>query len=364
MTAGHEYVESIGGSIGYDNGIRKDKDQRVEYLFSHGLILSPKDIMIVNESWDEGDTEQLEKVKEAGKRLTDMCRIQFEAVAEKNTRAKKKYGHFWLSFVPQDLDIFARIANEKGCTVNDVKLLIARDYMKEMGITGCQWYMVEHKGTSKPHFHITYNRIRPDGTCIDLGQYKAKNVFICEKLNKKYGLTPAGVEMKKNAKNYQEEGKNYLLYQLASCIHNCTNLEELKNELAKQGIEMRIFVHAKTNEPYGLTFCLVKEQMKFKASDLPAKAHFANILKILQRNANAKKTGRIETPEARIINSSGPVIVTNISKSPASHTQIVTGATNRDNSNTKSSFDILDDTEEIVDENGNVKKIRKQPIKM
>lgn len=374
MTAGNEYVNSIGGSIGYTNGVRNDKDQKVCFLECNNLILSPKDIRILNESWEDGDEEQINKVKEAGHRITDMCRMQFEAVAAKNTKAKKKYGHIWLSFTREDEEIFERLAKENKTNVESIKIKIAKEYLEELGVTNCQWYMAEHKDTAQPHVHISYNRIRQDGSCIDLGPYKAKSVGICARLNKKYGLTPPGVSKGQNVKKSPKETtKHLLLYILKQAKRNCKNFDELEEFLRGKHVEMKIYRHSETNEAYGLSFNC-GENASYKASDLPAEYHFLAIKEALERNASIaeKKAKQIkESPKTEqkietTVKKASVTTTTSKGGSSPAPTFVPTGKTVRDNKSAAHTGDGLDETEEVVDENGNkvVKKKRDKGIKI
>lgn len=92
--------------------------------------------------------------------------------------------HFSISFHPDDAPKFPN--NEEG---DELMLRVAKDWMEAMGYANTQWLLVRHNDHAHPHAHLIVNLVDNDGKLLNTQNDLWRNVAICKRLKKKYGLT-------------------------------------------------------------------------------------------------------------------------------------------------------------------------------
>lgn len=92
--------------------------------------------------------------------------------------------HFSISFHPDDAPKFPN--NEEG---DELMLRLAKEWMEAMGYADTQWLLVRHHDHAHPHAHLIVNLVDNNGNLLNTSNDLWRNVAICKKLKKKYGLT-------------------------------------------------------------------------------------------------------------------------------------------------------------------------------
>lgn len=120
-----------------------------------------------------------------------VCTVTNQAVADSfNLQAAMRpdapnpVRHFSISFHPDDAPKFPN--NEEG---DELMLRVAKDWMEAMGYANTQWLLVRHNDHAHPHAHLIVNLVDNDGKMLNTQNDLWRNVAICKRLKKKYGLT-------------------------------------------------------------------------------------------------------------------------------------------------------------------------------
>lgn len=117
----------------------------------------------------------------SGKTPTELAH-EFELFASLNSRVRVPVKHFSLSFAEQD-----------GIVSDDVKSLLAMDYMDRMGYGDSQYIVVSHSRSdhdhTHDHIHIVANAVAMDGKWVNdrLDWKRSQNVL--RELERAYNLT-------------------------------------------------------------------------------------------------------------------------------------------------------------------------------
>jgi Relaxase/Mobilisation nuclease domain len=117
-----------------------------------------------------------------GRTPSELAR-EFEVLAAFNDRVKVPVKHFSLSFAETDEKVS-----------DDVKVLLALDYMDKMGYGDSQYIVVSHDRTdhdhAHDHIHIVANSVAMDGSWVNdrLDWKRSQNVL--RDLEREYNLTP------------------------------------------------------------------------------------------------------------------------------------------------------------------------------
>jgi len=95
-----------------------------------------------------------------------------------NPDIKRPVGHISLSYSKHDAPM-----------LTDQKMvLLASEYMQQMGIVNTQYIVVRHEDREHPHVHIVFNRIDNDGKTISDKNDRYRNEKVCKELKMKHGL--------------------------------------------------------------------------------------------------------------------------------------------------------------------------------
>lgn len=148
---------------------------------------------------------------------------------------------------------------------NELITNIANEFAKEFGFEDNQMLVFKHEGTAHSHFHIVANRINYNGknTADHFNNYARTGNF-CRRMELELGMSITA-EMhltQENKKQIQISDKSVLkLKEMIDLqLAKSASMEELKNELQKQGY--------KTYIGRGIAFFNVKNGMKVKGSDI------------------------------------------------------------------------------------------------
>ena len=201
----------------------------------------------------------------------------FEAQARMNPKVTKPVGHIALAFSKED---------EHRLT-DRVIAGIALEYLKKMGITDTQIFIVRHFDKEHPHVHIAFNRIANNGRTISDRNERIRSARICKELTRKYGLYFAnGKELVKHHRLKEPDKTKYELYSiLKSEVSRCGNWNTLIANLKKQGVEVRFKYKGGSDEVQGVVFS--KNGYPFSGSKIDRRFSYSKIDAVL--NANRHK---------------------------------------------------------------------------
>jgi len=168
-------------------------------------------------------------------------------------------GHISLNWSREDMGKLDSKAMEKMGT----------EYLKRMKINDTQVLFVRHYDAKHPHLHLIYNRVGNNGKTIPDNFLKRRNIEVCQRMNKKYGLYMA--EGKNDVKLERLKGKDqvrYIIYdRLKSAIPKSRSFAELENRLAKEGISVAYKLNEKNNAVQGISFKYGEVTLKGSAVD-------------------------------------------------------------------------------------------------
>lgn len=208
----------------------------------------------------------------------------FNAQRKMNPGLGQAVGHIELSWSPNDKD---KLTDEKMVS-------IAQAYWSRMKIQDTQVLMVRHKDREHPHVHIIYNRVNHNGKTIADNFQRQKSIKICKSLTLQHGLFVA--QDKQNVNRQQLRGMDKLKYELYDTIKAISqkvfSMNELKQELAKQGIGMQYKYKSGTLEKQGISFS--KGDFKFKGSELDRSLSYERLSKQIEQQAEQKQVKELE----------------------------------------------------------------------
>jgi hypothetical protein len=187
---------------------------------------------------------------------------------------KKAVFHGILSFYP-------------GEKIDDEKMLsIAKEYLKEMGIINTQYAITKHIDRNHPHLHVIANLVNTNGETIKDNWIGLKGKKIAQQLTLKHELKQA---LSKNLSLTNLEGLNekeanrYIIYQaILERLSHSKNLDDLKEQLRKQGIEALYKYKSGTQELQGISFKIV--EYKYKGSEIDRKFSLKNLQRTIEQN--------------------------------------------------------------------------------
>lgn len=183
-----------------------------------------------------------------GLRILDKQSVidSFSIQAQLNTRLSKPVGHISLSFSPED----------RNWLTDALMLRIAKEYMEKMNIKNTQSLLVKHNDTLHPHLHLVYNVVSNNGKTISDKQERMRSLRVCKDLSLKYELY--GIQGKQSVNRMQlkePDATKYHIYDsLRDVVDLCNSWDELKHELAKEGITTFFIYRGNTSEIQGVCF--------------------------------------------------------------------------------------------------------------
>lgn len=188
----------------------------------------------------------------------------YQTIADFNMQRKlnvdlgQAVGHIALNFSPEDAP---NLTNEK-------MLAIAHEYLDKMKISDTQMLIVKHNDTRHPHLHIVYNRVNNQAKTIKDSMQRWDNVKASKALTLKHSLHMS--QGKQHVNRLRLKGLDQVKYQLYDAIkavsQKVRNMDELQQQLKKQGIGMQYKYKSGTQEVQGISFS--KGQYKFKGSEI------------------------------------------------------------------------------------------------
>lgn len=204
----------------------------------------------------------------------DVCIISNKSIADSFTiqasmrlKIAKPVKHISLGFSPNDAHHFTD--DKEG---DELMVRIAKDWMKEMGITNTQYIIARHLDTEHPHCHLVFNRIDNDGNVISDSRERIRNMAVCKLLNKKYGLYVAPSKCKKihedRLRGYEAK-KHKLRMDINKILDRSSNWEDFCRLLKEAGISIRFFTSSQTNTIRGISFA--NHQISISGSKLEPK---------------------------------------------------------------------------------------------
>ncbi|HVU59093.1 MAG TPA: relaxase/mobilization nuclease domain-containing protein [Puia sp.] len=141
---------------------------------------------------------------------------------------------------------------------NAQMVLIARQYLDEIGMRNTQYAIVKHVDKQHLHMHIIANRIDNDGEIIGKGLIVERGIKAARKLTREHHLQQ---EHRKNLHLTNMEAlrepdaKRYKLYQaIRRNLPQCYRLEDLEKKLLQEGITVRYRQDPMTGQRQGISF--------------------------------------------------------------------------------------------------------------
>ena len=230
--------ESFAGIVDYAHDYNNDKKK--------ARLIDYKDVCIIS-----------------NKSIADSFTIQ----ASMRSKIAKPVKHISLGFSPNDAHLFTD--DKEG---DELIVRIAKDWMKEMGITNTQYLIARHFDTEHPHCHLVFNRIDNDGNVISDSRERIRNMAVCKLLNKKYGLYVAPSKSKKihedRLRGYEAK-KHKLRMDINNILDKSSNWGEFCRLLKEAGISIRFFTSSQTNTIRGISFA--NHQISISGSKLEPK---------------------------------------------------------------------------------------------
>lgn len=160
---------------------------------------------------------------------------------------------------------------------NEQMVVIAKDYLEEMGFDQHQYAIFRHHDADHPHLHILVNRIGYDGTVVSDSQDYKRSETVLRKLEKQYGLsevvsskqaqeramTKNELEMMKRTD--EPSGKLKLQVSIKEVLDRKPSAEQFISLLEAKGINV-LFNQASTGFVSGISYGC--EGMQFKGAHL------------------------------------------------------------------------------------------------
>lgn len=181
--------------------------------------------------------------------------------------------HGILSFYPGE-----KIADEKITE-------IAKEYLQKLGIIETQFVIAKHTDRDHLHLHVIANFVNNKGETIKDNWMGLKGKKVAQQLTKNYQLKEAigkNIELTHLENLNEKEANKYVIYQgISNAITKCKTLDELKEQLAKQGIETLYKYKGQTSELQGISFKI--GEYKYKGSEVDRKFWVKNLESIIQQ---------------------------------------------------------------------------------
>lgn len=162
---------------------------------------------------------------------------------------------------------------------------VAKKYLQEMNIVNTQFVIVKHIDKNHLHLHIIANLVNNNGETIKDNWIGLKGKKIAQKLTIEYGFKEAiskNLELANLEALNEREANKYFIYQaILEKLPECRNLDDLKENLAKENIETLYKYIGQTNELQGISFKI--GVYKYKGSEIDRKFSLRNLEKIIHQ---------------------------------------------------------------------------------
>ncbi len=205
----------------------------------------------------------------------EMLSQDFNLIRRQNPQVQNAVWHTSISFANQD-----QINNQ-------LMLEIAREYLRKMGLKRHQYIVVRHKDQKHKHLHIIANRVGFRGEVASDKWYKNRTAQVCGELEKQFGLTVAreqynAQEQTKDKIPPKHQTKIEIREAIRESLNNGTgSINQLKKELAEQGIETRLQVQS-TGRINGISFR--KNEIAIKGSAVDRNYSYLKLQRKLESN--------------------------------------------------------------------------------
>ncbi|MBB6129411.1 relaxase/mobilization nuclease domain-containing protein [Mucilaginibacter lappiensis] len=192
-------------------------------------------------------------------------------------------GHIALSWSPNDADKLN----------NDLMINMANEYLYKMKIQDTQVLIVRHNDKDHPHLHIVYNRVNNQGQTIsDKFQWKL-NIKVAKALTLKHGMYIS--KDKEQVNRQQLKGMDKVKYELYDTIkavsQKVTHMDELQQQLQKQGIGMLYKYKSGSREIQGISFS--KGEYKFKGSEIDRSLSYGKLSHNIEQQVAQQKEQKL-----------------------------------------------------------------------
>jgi hypothetical protein len=141
---------------------------------------------------------------------------------------------------------------------NDRMVLIARQYLDEIGMRNTQYAVVKHVDKQHLHMHIIANRIDNDGQIIGKGLIIERGIRAAEKLTREHHLqqeTRKNLHLTNMEALHEPDAKRYKLYlAIKKHLPQCYRMEDLEKRLLQEGITMRYRQDPVSGQRQGISF--------------------------------------------------------------------------------------------------------------
>jgi hypothetical protein len=216
----------------------------------------------------------------------------FQEQAKLNNKVKKPVFHAFLSFYKNDAEQL-----DKDLLVN-----IVLDYVKEIGLSQTQFAAFLHTDTEHPHIHLVANRIMNNGQRYKDSMEGFRGKQICQKITKKYRLTPADhlkqetnheiVSGTKYDLNPKENFKKRLKPTIQSLLKEVDSLEDFKDRMEDLGIKVKIKQDSHGNN-VGISFGEIQDDgsaMWVKGSEVDRQFSAKNLTSAIENQQEITET--------------------------------------------------------------------------
>jgi hypothetical protein len=223
----------------------------------------------------------------------------FQEQSKLNIKVNKPVFHAFLSFHQDDTEQLNK----------ELLVKIVLDYVKEMGLSKTQSAAFLHTDTQHPHIHLVANRIMNNGQRYKDSMEGFRGKQICQKITKKYKLTPADhlkhentqeiVQGTKYDLNPKENFKKRLKPIIQTLIKEVNSLEDFKLRMENFGFEVKIKQDSGGNN-VGISFGEVNENgtsMWVKGSEIDRQFSAKNLENAIE-NKSENQTEIVENFDA------------------------------------------------------------------
>jgi hypothetical protein len=168
-------------------------------------------------------------------------------------------------------------------------VILAKEYMQEMGIKDTQYIIVRHHDNGNPHVHLVYNRIDNNGKVISDRNDRYRNEAVCKKLKDKYGLSYG--KGKEKVRQHRLRDRDKVKYETYSAIRaalaRVNNWNDFEKLLKEKGVSLSYKYKGQTKEIQGISFA--KDGISFKGSEVDRSFSYSKIDAQLKANAQEQR---------------------------------------------------------------------------
>ena len=227
------------------------------------------------------EKDRAEVLDEKGVRIQNaiVATQDFNRIRQQNPKVQTAVWHTSISFAYED-----KVSNElmRG---------IATEYVNRIGLKGHQYLVVKHNDSRHQHLHIVANRVGYDGSITSDKWCKNRTARLCDHLEQEYQLTIARRHRRKDLSLEKITGKHRVKLEIRQDIqdslgHGIRNIEQLKRDLLKKGVETRLYKR-RNGMAYGVSFR--KNGIAFKGSTIHRDLSYTKLQKQLDLNRQADR---------------------------------------------------------------------------